>query len=396
MTPLAFFCYARPEHTRQTLAALAANRRSDEIALTVFCDGPRTPEALPKIAETRAMLHAQLDADDTFGSVEFVEREGNLGLTRSIIDGIGKLLERAEQVIVIEDDIVTAPAFLDYVLTGLDAYRDHPRVGSVTGYTPDAVSAAIPDDYGTDIFFSPRFSAWGWATWRDRWRKVDHTLPDYPAFKNDLAAQLAFNLCGGDVTRMLYHAAERGLDTWDIQTAFSFFLQRRLTAMPCRSLVENIGLDGSGVHCGADSRMAADLGQALETHRFPTEVETDERILVPFRGLFAEPSPGLIGNGAATYWREKRGTGGARKLAMAADWIALGDLEAAKQLLDVHMDRVPGDPEALVLMGEIALAIGASAPAADIFRAALLAWADHDAARQGLARAVNLSAVNVI
>lgn len=396
MTPLALFCYARPEHAHRTIEALMANHRADEIALTVFCDGPRDSRARPKVTETRTTVHALLDANDAFGSVAFVERDENLGLTRSIIGGIGHLLEEAEQVIVIEDDIVTAPAFLDYVLSSLDAYRNDPRVSSVSGYTPGAVSAAIPGDYAADAYFSPRFSAWGWATWRDRWQSIDFDLANYPVFKDDLAAQLAFNSCGDDVTQMLYFAAERGLSSWAIRATYAFFRQNRLTVLPCRSLVDNIGLDGSGEHCATAPAMAVDLGGAMETHHFPAEVTTDDRILSAFRKLFARPHPGLIGGGAAAYWAANRGDQGLRRLVLAAGSFARGDIEKARLLLDIHLDRVPGDPEALTLIGEIALAVGAFEPAADVFRSALLAWADHEAANRGLVRAINHSAGIVV
>ncbi|SBW01423.1 hypothetical protein KL86APRO_11428 [uncultured Alphaproteobacteria bacterium] len=395
MTPLALFCYARPEHTCRTVEALMANRRADEIALTVFCDGPRDSRARPKVAETRAAVHALLDASDAFGAIAFVERDENLGLTRSILGGIGHLLETADQVIVIEDDIVTAPGFLDYALSGLDAYRDDPRIATIGGYVPGAVSAAIPSDYRDDVFFSPRNTAWGWATWRDRWQTVDYTLADYPAFKNDLPAQLAFNTCGDDVTQMLYFTAERGLNTWDVQSTYAFFRQSRLTVLPCRSLVENIGLDGTGEHCATAPAMAVNLAAALGTHRFPAEVTTDDRILSAFRKLFARQHPGLIGGGAAAYWAAARGDQGLRRLVLAADSFARGDIEKARLLLDIHLDRVPGDPEALTLIGEIALAVGAFEPAADVFRSALLAWADHEAANRGLVRALNRSTAPV-
>lgn len=43
---------------------------------------------------------------------------------------------------------------------------------------------------------------------------------------------------------------EGKLDSWAIFWYFQFYKNKGLTLYPSKSLVHNIGFDGSGVHCG--------------------------------------------------------------------------------------------------------------------------------------------------
>lgn len=385
-TPIALFLYARPDHAARTIGALLANRRAAEAGLVVFCDGPRTPEAAPKVAELRRTAHALLDTQQSFAFVEFVERDENWGLARSIIEGVGAVAERFGRVVVIEDDILTAPDFLDYMLSALDRYAGEPSVFTVSGHTPVAATRAIPEDYPFDAYFNIRFSAWGWGTWADRWRKIDFSVADYAAFKDDLDRQLSFNRGGDDLTQMLCHQVEHNLGTWDVQTAYCMSVHGAVSLFPCRSLVDNIGLDGSGVHCSDDGgQMRTDLSLARPVTRFPTAVETDPRIMEGALSPFARPRPGLVGGGAQAYWAAQRTPADARRLATAAEWIAAGGLDKAWQLLELHLSLVPGDPDALAMMGRIALACDHAAAARPLFLSALSTYADHPGAIAGIA-----------
>lgn len=385
MTPIALFLYARPDHTRRTIEALLANRRTQETGIVVFCDGPRTPEAASRVVETREVAHALLDDQAAFAFVEFVEREENLGLARSIIGAIDGLLDRFDRLIVVEDDIVTSPSFLTYMLNALDRYAGTPEVLTVSAFSPPMLAGAIPPDYPFDAYFNPRFACWGWGIWADRWRRFDLSVSGYAAFKDDLDSQLAFNRGGDDLTQMLFHQMERGLNTWDIQVSFAHFALGGVSLCPCRSLTDNIGFDGSGEHCGTADHLRTDLSLVPAEHRFPPDVRIDERIMDSFRMQFRSAHPGLIGGGAQAYWAAQRTEADVRRLTTARNWIEAGGIENAWRLLELHLSFVPGDPEALVMMGRIALVCDQRDSAGALFRSALTGHGDHIEARLALA-----------
>ena len=106
--PVALFVYNRPGHTRQTVEALAANTLAGETPLFIFSDAPRNDAARRQVEEVRSYIRTITG----FQSITIIERPTNLGLARSIIDGVTGLCEKYGRVIVVEDDLVTSSRFL--------------------------------------------------------------------------------------------------------------------------------------------------------------------------------------------------------------------------------------------------------------------------------------------
>ena len=66
-----------------------------------------------------------------FKKVHIIEREKNYGLARSIIDGVTTQVNAYGRTIVLEDDLVTAPYFLQFMNSALEMYKDEPRIGHI-------------------------------------------------------------------------------------------------------------------------------------------------------------------------------------------------------------------------------------------------------------------------
>ena len=249
-TPVAIFAYRRPNHLRRTLDALARNHGADQTNVTVICDGPRSPG---EASDCRSVVR-EAGRARPFNSITVEQRESNLGLARSIVGGTSQMLHQHERVIVLEDDIVTSPAFLTYMNDALERYSADDRVISVHGYS-----------YPTKIqepFFLRGADCWGWATWRRGWELFD---PDGASLLKRLREQAltdAFDFNGAyPYTRMLEDQIAGRNDSWAIRWYASAFLADKLTLYPGRCLVQNIGHDGSGTHGGATDRFEGDLAQ---------------------------------------------------------------------------------------------------------------------------------------
>src|SRR5580658_449508 len=98
--PIALFVYNRPEHTRRTVTALQKCAQAAESDLFVFCDGPKKPEADTAVRRVREYV----GSISGFATVTIIEQAANLGLARSVIDGVTKLSGERGRVIVLEDD----------------------------------------------------------------------------------------------------------------------------------------------------------------------------------------------------------------------------------------------------------------------------------------------------
>ncbi|MGI9419115.1 MAG: FkbM family methyltransferase [Geminicoccaceae bacterium] len=289
LAPVALFVYRRPEHTRKTLDALAANRRAAETDLVIFSDGPKSEADREGVLAVRSLVAGAAG----FRSVEIREREDNIGLAQSIISGVTSILETHERVIVIEDDLVTHPAALDYFNRCLDHFADNPGVFSISGYNHPPRIMPVPPDYGFDVYAIPRMQCWGWATWRDRWAKADFSVPDFDAFD---ASATATEACaywiGTDSVDTLRACMKDGKDVWACRFGYIHFKHHAVCICPTRSLVDNIGFDGSGSNCGTSDRLRQDIGAYRhEAWRLPDQAMVDPRIFEAFMAVMDPRHP---------------------------------------------------------------------------------------------------------
>lgn len=248
--PIALFVYNRPWHTQQTIEALLANAEAAQTSLIVFSDGARNEEANQSVSLVRAYIRGITG----FKSIEIIERETNLGLARSIIDGVTRVCEEYGRVIVLEDDLVTSTSFLAYMNEGLARYEHDDRVISIHGYVYP-VNATLPE-----TFFLKGADCWGWATWKRGWGlfESDGRVLLQQLTHRKLTRRFDFEGTY-PYTKMLKNQIKGKNNSWAIRWYASAFLKDRLTLYPGRSLVHNIGNDSSGTHCSETGAYSGEL-----------------------------------------------------------------------------------------------------------------------------------------
>lgn len=239
--PIALFVYNRPEHTARTLKFLQQNELAAESRLFVFSDGFKSEADEKNVLEVRELLKNI----DGFKSVEIVERKENMGLAKSIIIGVSKLIKDYKQVIVFEDDLITSPYTLTYFNEALTQYRDESKVMHIGAYMYNLKDADLPE-----TFFYRAATSWGWATWERAWEHFEPNI-DILMGKFDKSAKSAFSI---EHTMNFWKQMEDFKsgknNSWAIRWYASIFLKGGLTLNPSQSLVNNIGHDGSGIHSG--------------------------------------------------------------------------------------------------------------------------------------------------
>lgn len=254
LAPIVLFAYNRPDHLRRTLAGLQTCKQSCDSKLYVFSDAPRCPEHRQGVDEVRILLQSI----SGFSEVEVICRETNLGLGKSIIDGVSMVCARHGRVIVLEDDLVVAPGFLRYMNAALDRYADVPPVMQVSGYM-FPVSTQLDCE---ETFLCRMATSWGWATWSRAWTCFEPDAKKLLAFMDNELMKVKFDLQGAyPYLRDLEACANGKLDVWGVRWYASMFLRNGLCLYPAKSLVHNIGLDGSGMHCGASTAFDVSLSQ---------------------------------------------------------------------------------------------------------------------------------------
>jgi len=240
--PVVLFAYRRPDHLHRALDSLAANPGADRTALNIYCDGAKSEIDREAVEQVREIARG-MQGSSEFASVRVIERDHNIGLAASVISGVTQTLEDHESVIVMEDDLVVSPDFLEYMNQALELYANNEEVISIHGFM-----YSVPPVLPQSVFLRGA-DCWGWATWRRGWEIFE---PDSQKLLKELdkspdRAEFDFN-GAFPYRQMLKDQAAGKIDSWAIRWYASAFLANKLTLYPGQSLVENIGQEGSGTH----------------------------------------------------------------------------------------------------------------------------------------------------
>lgn len=250
--PLIIFGFNRPLHLLRTLEAISLNAEAKETHLFAHLDGPRSEYDKANIEHTKNIF---LRFQDRFSEFTLIERDVNLGLAQSAIAGVTHVLSRYDRMIFLEDDNLTSRHFLKYMNDGLNIYEAESIVSSISAYC-----YPIAHRFKKDTAFIRGSHSWGWATWADRWHLFN---PDGKALLDDMEAKklcYRFDYNGSfTYTKMLKNQVEKKNNSWSIRWMASTFLANTLTLFPRVSLVQNIGMDGSGEHCGETASFNVEL-----------------------------------------------------------------------------------------------------------------------------------------
>ena len=240
-SPICLFTYNRLPETQQTLSALRCNYLAEASDLFIFSDGAKTDEAWVRVQAVREFLRTI----DGFKSVQIIEAEQNKGLAQSIISGVTRILSQYDRVIVLEDDLITTPNFLDFMNQALDEFQNEQHIQSISAYS------LLLKNIKKEMYFQQRPGSWGWATWSDRWnpdvfnkKRIQNQLTESPGILKRFKQS-----CGNDIPRMLLGSLMGRNDSWYVRWAFDHFRNNRYSVYPACTYVQNIGFSDSGTHC---------------------------------------------------------------------------------------------------------------------------------------------------
>jgi len=272
LAPVVLFTYNRPLHLKRTISALAKNKLIAETELYIFQDGSKNSSDKEKAEEVKKLIEEFTSAK----TIHKIFRKENYGLAKSVIAGVTEVFKSHDAVIVLEDDLVTSPNFLDYMNSGLKYYENNSRIHSITGYSLPLKTKLLIDE---DVFFSPRAGSWGWATWKDRWTKPDWDVSDYEEFKRSLRQQKEFNVGGEDLTPMLKAQMRGDINSWAIRWSYYHFKMNGLCVYPKISKVNHIGNDSEGTHVSSTKKYDVEIDDTNRITSFVDNVSVNKIIL---------------------------------------------------------------------------------------------------------------------
>lgn len=290
LAPIVLFVFRRPDHTARLLESLSRNAEISRSTLYVYCEGSRSEADQPAVDATRELVRAYTCA----GTLQVIERERNLGCAASILAGIDEVLARHDRIIVLEDDLILSPQFLQYMNAALTRYSGSDRVMHVSGY------AFAPDpERPVSAGMMPFIASWGWGTWARAWSFLDRELEGLPWLDRYRWRRFRFDLYGAfEYRKMIDQYIHGQIDAWDIRWYLSVFRRGGLCVYPSQSLVENRGHDGSGTHQMPALRWAGEMpiSESIGVRNWPTPGLD--------RAMYARVIAEL--SGGASFWRRLR------------------------------------------------------------------------------------------
>lgn len=160
--------------------------------------------------------------------------------------------------IFLEEDCVPYNGLLYFLNKGLLQYQDDSSVFAICGYVPPV--KGINDL--KRLYRVPSFNVWGFGSWARATLPVQETIT--PTEYNDYLYSADFLRRVNKSFSMLYLAelkrvAQNDLLAFDIMSRLHVLNKGMYSIYPPGSLVQNIGFDGSGQHCG-------------NTHRFNVKI----------------------------------------------------------------------------------------------------------------------------
>lgn len=235
LAPVVLFTYKRLDTLKQTVNTLQKNYLARESDLYIFSDAAKSEKDLAAVDKVRRYIKSI----NGFKTIKIYESPFNKGLARSIIEGVTEILKTSETVIVLEDDLVSSPDFLNYMNSALDFYEKKSKIFSITGFS----IPIIGDQSKSDVYFTSRSSSWSWATWKDRWTTIDWEVKDYNSFKKNRYLRKNFNKMGSDMSNMLDRQMKNRINSWAIRWCYHQYKCNLFSVHPFVSKINNIGFN---------------------------------------------------------------------------------------------------------------------------------------------------------
>ena len=244
--PIAIFAYNRLNEIKLVIESLKKNKFIDKSKIYVFLDGPKNDYDRKKNEQIKFFLNYK----SNLKNAKILQNKKNLGLKKNINKGLNYIFKKYEKSIIIEDDILVSPNFLEVMNFYLTYYSNNSRVCSIEGYM---YPIEFKDEIN-EVFLLKGTGGWGWGTWRRAWK-------NYSNKRNKLISKLenmgsnAINDFNYKNSYNYFKILKENKNSWAINWYASNFIKKKYTVFFKNSLVKNIGFGNSATHTIIDYKL---------------------------------------------------------------------------------------------------------------------------------------------
>lgn len=238
--PILFITFARPEYARQSFDAI---KKAKPAKLYFYSNKAR--EDYPDEVERNEAVRQFVKEVDWDCDLQTFFRDEYVDVWTSIPSAINWIFSKEDRAIVLEEDAVCSLAFFDLCQKMLDKYESDTRIWSICG--SNYVKKQVRHQY--DYYFSHHSYITGWASWKDRWQKIDFENIQARAILDAQVMEATF--CHPQEQRMYRGFLKSGIERyektrcWDGLFNYTLRAQGAMTIIPAHHLVKNVGKSGS-------------------------------------------------------------------------------------------------------------------------------------------------------
>jgi hypothetical protein len=235
-TPVLFVTFARPEYARETFSGIKKARPKK---LYFYSDKAR--ENNSDESRRNNIIRSFVNEIDWECDLKTFFREHHSGdIDTSLWSAFDWIFDNEEEAIILEEDCVPSRAFFDFCDQMIPKFKNDSRIWVISGN--NFMDKYNPNGY--DYFFSHFPFMYGWASWRDRWKKVMRDrLPIEKIREYKLFNQLYVD---PRAAKQALKFTEKIVNTpcWDYRLTISMKCHGGFGVIPRINLVSNIGISG--------------------------------------------------------------------------------------------------------------------------------------------------------
>ncbi len=236
--PVLLITYKRPKNTKKLINILLENKISN---IFIYNNGPIDDRDLEDCKSTKDVVE---NYTKSYQNISALYKKKNTGLKYNIPEAIDWVFEKFDKVIILEDDCIPNNFFFLFCKQLLKKYENDLSIGQISGsnfINQRGYKRKNQDSY----FFSKIINCWGWATWKNRWSNIhDIEMSNWPAIKKEKVIEKYFdNKKNSDYFNKIFNNNYPNNVIWDRAWFLTNIIHKRLTIIPDKNLISNIGFD---------------------------------------------------------------------------------------------------------------------------------------------------------
>ena len=240
--PVLFITFARPEYAKKTFEGIRAAKPQK---LYFYSNKARNDFA--DEIERNEQVRNLINEVDWECDLKIFLRDKHVNIYDSLWGALDWIFENENHAIVLEEDCVPSLAFFDFCSQLLPKYEKDTRIWVISGN--NFIEGYNPHNY--DYFFSPFAYQYGWASWKDRWQRLNRSgfdvnkIIEYDLYRQIYGSRKGANHAYKWLKRQCDEKGIFNSEAWDYTFQMTMRCNGGFGVVPSINLVSNIGTIGA-------------------------------------------------------------------------------------------------------------------------------------------------------